>query len=83
MSPVVKRIHSWRNAILGTLLVLAGLGTAVLTIVARRNEDPALTTASAIISLVIALLIIVLVLPPLARAARKEAARIDLPVEVT
>jgi uncharacterized protein (DUF58 family) len=83
MPPVVKRIHSWRNAILGTLLVLAGLGTAFLTIIARRNEDPALTTASAIISLVIALLIIVLVLPPLARAARKEAARIDLPLEIT
>ncbi|HYY59033.1 MAG TPA: DUF58 domain-containing protein [Pyrinomonadaceae bacterium] len=78
-----RSFRAWRNAILGTLLVLAGLGTAFVTMLARRAEDPGLASAAAIASLVIVLLIFILVLPPLARSAREEVARFDFPLEVT
>ncbi|HEV2912413.1 MAG TPA: DUF58 domain-containing protein [Pyrinomonadaceae bacterium] len=78
-----RSFRAWRNAILGTLLVLAGLGTALVTMLARRAEDPGLASAAAIASLVIVLLIFILVLPPLARSAREEVARFDFPLEVT
>src|SRR5256885_8348958 len=78
-----KHFRTWRNAILGTLLVLAGLGTALVSVLARRGEDARLTSIAAIVSLVIVLLIIVLVLPPLARSARTEISRLDFPFEVT
>src|SRR5688500_20401160 len=51
-SSVVSR---WRNAILGTLLVLAGLATALFTILARRIGDPGLAGTGAIASLIFAL----------------------------
>ena len=73
----------WRNAILGTLLVLAGLGAAAVTLLARRTNDNSLATAGSILSLIIAGLIIILIVPPLARSARLEVAGLDLPVEVT
>ena len=73
----------WRNAILGTLLVLTGLATALLTILARRMEEPGLATLGAIASLVFALLITLLVVPPLARRAFAEVTRRGLPLEVT
>jgi uncharacterized protein (DUF58 family) len=79
----IKSFRAWRNAILGTLLVLAGLGTAFVTMLARRAEDPGLASVAAIASLVIVLLIFILVLPPLARSAREEVSRLDLPLEVT
>jgi uncharacterized protein (DUF58 family) len=78
-----RSFRAWRNAILGTLLVLAGLGTAFVTMLARRAEDPGLASAAAIASLIIVLLIFILVLPPLARSARAEVARFDFPLEVT
>lgn len=77
------RLRAWRNAILGTLLVLTGLGTAVVTVYAQRAEDVELVTIAAIASLVIAVLLIILVVPPLARSARAEVSRIDFPVEMT
>ena len=72
-----------RNIILGTLLVLAGLGAAVVTLLARRSNDVTLTTAGAVLSLFIAGLIIILIVPPLARSARLEIAGFDFPIEVT
>ena len=54
----------WRNAILGTLLVLAGLGTALLTVFARQQQAAQLATMAAIASLVIVGLILLLVVPP-------------------
>jgi uncharacterized protein (DUF58 family) len=79
----IQSFRAWRNAILGTLLVVAGLGTAFVTMLARRAEDPGLATIAAIASLVIVLLIFILVLPPLARSAREEVSRLDFPLEVT
>jgi uncharacterized protein (DUF58 family) len=76
-------LHSWWRPILGTLLVLAGLITAVLTIMAGRSGVPELTTAGAIASLVFVLLIMLLVVPPLARSAFAEVAATRFPIEVT
>jgi uncharacterized protein (DUF58 family) len=73
----------WGRTILGTLVVLSGVGAAVITVVARRSGDWDLTRLGAIASLVFAVLIVVFVVPPLARSARAEAARFDLPFQVT
>ncbi|HWT00464.1 MAG TPA: DUF58 domain-containing protein [Pyrinomonadaceae bacterium] len=75
--------RKWRNAILGTLLVLLGLGMSLVILVARRQGDMQLANVAAVISLVVVLLIVVLVVPPLARNARKEVSRFDLPLQVT
>ena len=76
-------VSSWRNAILGTLLVLGGLGAAAVTLFARRSNDITLATAGAVLSLIIAGLILILIVPPLARSARLEIAGFDLPIEIT
>ena len=67
----------------GLLLILAGLASALVTVLARRTNEPELAGAAAILSLVIALLIIVFVVPPLARSARGEILRLDFPIEIT
>jgi len=69
--------------ILATLLVFTGLAAALVTILARRINDPALGTAGALLSLVIAVLMLVFLVPPLARSARLEVSRLDLPFEIT
>jgi uncharacterized protein (DUF58 family) len=74
---------SWWRPILGTLLVLAGLATAILTLMARRFGAPEMASAGAIASLLFVLLIMVLVVPPLARSAFAEVAGRGLPIEVT
>ena len=74
---------SWWRAILGTLLVLAGLATALLTLFARRIGEPQLASTGAIASLVFIVLIVLLVVPPLSRAAFAEISDSGLPVEVT
>ncbi len=76
-------LSKWRNAILGTLLVLAGLAAASVTILARQTNNYALAAAAAILSLVSAVLMLIFVVPPLARSARVEVKRFDLPIEVT
>ncbi len=76
-------LSSWWRPILGTLLVLAGLATAIVTLMARRLGGPELASAGAIASLVFVLLIMVLVVPPLARSAFAEVAGRGLPIEVT
>jgi uncharacterized protein (DUF58 family) len=73
----------WGRTILGTLVVLSGVGAAVITVVARRSGDWELTRLGAVASLVFAVLIVIFVVPPLARSARAEAARLDLPFQVT
>lgn len=73
----------WRNAILGTLLVLAGLGAALVTIVARQTDNYVLAAGAAILSLISAALMLIFIVPPLARSARLEVTRFDLPIEVT
>ncbi|MFZ0062442.1 MAG: DUF58 domain-containing protein [Pyrinomonadaceae bacterium] len=81
--PLATSPNYWRNAILGTLLVLAGLAAATVTLLARRTNDNTLATIGAALSLVIAGLILVLIVPPLARSARLEIASFDLPIEIT
>ncbi len=73
----------WRSAILGTLLVLAGLAAALVTVLARWSNDNRLATAGALLSLIIAGLIAILIVPPLARSARLEVAGFDLPIQLT
>jgi uncharacterized protein (DUF58 family) len=73
----------WRNAFFGTLLVLAGLAAALVSLLARQTGDSRLITAGALLSLIIAGLILVFIVPPLARSARLEMAGLDLPIEVT
>ncbi|HYG80029.1 MAG TPA: hypothetical protein VD861_06555, partial [Pyrinomonadaceae bacterium] len=75
--------RKWGRTILGTLVVLSGVGAAVITVVARRSGDWELTRLGAVASLVFAVLIVLFVVPPLARSARAEAARLDLPFQVT
>jgi uncharacterized protein (DUF58 family) len=75
--------NRWRNAILGTLLVLAGLGAALVTTIARQTDNYALAAAAAILSLISAALMLIFIVPPLARSARLEAGRFDLPIEIT
>jgi uncharacterized protein (DUF58 family) len=77
------RLSGWPRTILGTLVVLSGVAAAVITVVARRGGDWELTRLGAIASLVFALLIVLFVVPPLARSARAEAARLDLGFQVT
>lgn len=73
----------WRNAILGTLLVLAGLVAALVSVLARQTNDIGLATAGALLSLIIAGLIVMFIVPSLARSARLEVETLDLPIELT
>ena len=74
---------SLTRIILGTLLVLAGLASALVTVLARRADQSGLAGAAAILSLVIALLLTIFIVPPLARSARVEVANLDFPFEPT
>ncbi|HEU4595605.1 MAG TPA: DUF58 domain-containing protein [Pyrinomonadaceae bacterium] len=65
------------------LLVLGGVCAALVTLAARRGGDWELARLGAISSLVFAALIVLFVVPPLARSARAEAARLDLPFQLT
>jgi uncharacterized protein (DUF58 family) len=81
--PHPSSFPKWRNAILGTLLVIGGLSAAAITLLARHSDNYALAAIAAILSLVSAALMLIFVVPPLARSARLEIRRFDLPVEVT
>ena len=65
----------WRNAILGTLLVIGGLSAAAVTLLARETDNYALAAVAAVLSLVSAALMLIFVVPPLARSARLEVKR--------
>jgi uncharacterized protein (DUF58 family) len=81
--PHPSSFRYWRNAILGTLLVITGLLVAVLTLFARRLGEPELARSGAIASLIFVVLILLLVVPPLTRSALAEISRIDFPIEAT
>ncbi|HSE15941.1 MAG TPA: DUF58 domain-containing protein [Pyrinomonadaceae bacterium] len=74
---------SMLRVVLGTLLVLAGLTSALVTVLARSNGDNGVAGGAAILSLVIALLLTIFIVPPLARSARVEVANLDVPFEPT
>ncbi|MDQ3746505.1 MAG: hypothetical protein M3444_19205, partial [Acidobacteriota bacterium] len=59
------------------------MSAALITVLARRSGDWELTRLGAIASLLFAVLIVIFVVPPLARSARAEAARLNLPFQVT
>ncbi|HYE14096.1 MAG TPA: hypothetical protein VD968_06620, partial [Pyrinomonadaceae bacterium] len=73
----------WRKTVLGSAVVLCGVSAAVITVIARRAGDWELARLGAIASLLFAALIVIFVVPPLARSARAEAARLDLPFQLT
>ncbi|MBA2703861.1 MAG: DUF58 domain-containing protein [Blastocatellia bacterium] len=82
--PLAQSVLSkWRNAILGTLLVISGLVAVFVTILARQTDNYTLAAAAASLSLVIALLMLIFIVPRLAKSARLEVTRLDLPIEIT
>ncbi|MDT7604472.1 MAG: hypothetical protein QOF61_2469 [Acidobacteriota bacterium] len=76
-------LRAWWRSILGTLLVLGGLATAVLTWLARRAQDWQLTQWGALLSLVFVALITIFVVPPLVRRAGRESKGFDPPLQLT
>ncbi len=80
---MTRQRSSFTRVILGTLLVLAGLAAALVTVLARQSENTTLAGAAAIVSLIIALLLTIFIVPPLARSARVEVSNIDFPFEPT
>lgn len=81
--PAPSTFAKWRNVVLGTLLVLIGLVAALVTILARQTDNYLVAAGAAILSLVCAALMLIFIVPPLARSARLEVLRLDLPIEVT
>ena len=81
--PHPSSFSKWRNAILGTLLVAAGLAAALITVLARHTDNYALAAVAAVLSLVSAVLMLIFIVPPLARSARLEVRRFDFPIEIT
>jgi uncharacterized protein (DUF58 family) len=76
-------LRAWWRSILGTLLVLGGLATAVLTWLARRTNDWELTRWGAILSLVFIALITIFVVPPLVKRVGRESRTFDPPLQLT
>ncbi len=81
--PSPSRTFHAKRLILATLLVLAGLGAATVTVLARQANESGLAAAAAILSLLIALLLTIFIVPPLVRSARMEVAGFDLAFEPT
>src|SRR6266436_150220 len=79
----ISRPSSWTRAVLATLLVLAGIAAASVTVLARRENESGLAAAAAVLSLIIAALLTIFIVPPLARSARLEFAGVDFWVEPT
>lgn len=79
----LPRFRITLSAALGTTLVLMGIVAALVSVLARRSNEFGLATVASVLSLVLAGLIVILVVPPLARSARFEVARFDLPFEIT
>src|SRR3954466_3174057 len=81
--PSPSSLNRWWRLVLAPFLVLAGLATAILTLMARRLGVPELTSTGAIASLVFVLLIMLLVVPPLTRSAFAEVSATGFPLEIT
>ena len=76
-------LRDLRSAVLGSVVVLGGIGLSLLTLYAHRSGDARLAGISAAASLVFVLLILIFVVPPLARNAGREASQMDLPFDLT
>jgi uncharacterized protein (DUF58 family) len=82
-SALIPQTSSLARIVLGTLLVLAGLAAALVTVLARRANESGLAGVAAVLSLLIAALLTIFIVPPLARSARIEVANLDFPFEPT
>lgn len=80
---LIPQTSSITRVILGTFLVVAGLLAAIVTVLARRENENTLAGAAAVLSLLIAVLLTIFIVPPLARSARLEVANWDAPIEPT
>ena len=83
---ILSQIFSFRdirNALLGMIVVIGGLGLAIFTLWAHRSGDTRLAGFAAGASLIFVLLILIFVVPPLARNASAEASQMNLPFELT
>ncbi len=76
-------LRDLRNALLGAIVVVGGIGLSLLTVYAHQINDPQLAGIAAGISLIFVLLILVFIVPPLARNASREASQMNLPFEFT
>ena len=72
-----------RNAALGIVVLVGGLGLAALTYLAHMYGEPRLAGLAAGASLLFVLLILIFVVPPLVRNASREASQLNLPFEIT
>lgn len=76
-------IRDLRNAVLGAVVLIGGLGLSGLTLYAHQSGNIRLAGISAGISLVFVILILIFIVPPLARNAGREASQMNLPFEFT
>jgi uncharacterized protein (DUF58 family) len=76
-------LRDLRNAALGTVVVVGGLGFSAFTVYAHQSNNPQLAGIAAGISLAFVLLILIFVVPPLAKNASREASQMNLPFEFT
>ena len=76
-------IRDLRNAAMGAVVLVGGLGLSGLTLYAHQSGNIRLAGISAGASLVFVLLILIFVVPPLARNAGREASQMNLPFEFT
>ena len=67
-------LRDLRNAVMGAVVVLGGVGLALATLYAHQTGNVQLAGITAGTSLIFVLLILVFVVPPLARNAGREAA---------
>jgi uncharacterized protein (DUF58 family) len=75
-------IRDIRNAVIGTVIVIGGIGLAIMTLYASQT-DARLAGILAGVSLIFVLFILIFIVPPLARNAGREASQMDLPFEFT
>lgn len=80
---MTRQRPAFKRVVFATLLVLAGLAAAAVTVAARRGNDPWLAGVAAAVALLIAALLTIFIVPPLARSARVEVANFDFPLEPT
>jgi uncharacterized protein (DUF58 family) len=76
-------IRDLRNAAVGTVVVVGGLGLSLLTLYLHRSGNSRYAGIAAGASLVFVILILIFVVPPLAKNAGKEASQLNLPFEFT
>jgi uncharacterized protein (DUF58 family) len=72
-----------RNTALGAFLVISGIISALVTLLANHVRNPELAGYASIAALLIVALIMIFVVPPLMKSARLELLMLDFPLQVT